>query len=89
MMKTRKSTKKPIVQDMPVEHTLGNQTVSSAKKRQADITTPKERRRGKPAEMCQLNLDVLFLVCGHLLILFRPLLHRSRDDRSPPTTSTQ
>jgi hypothetical protein len=32
------------------------------RRREGSTATPKKRRRGKPGEICQLNLDVLFLV---------------------------
>lgn len=44
-----------------VEHLPPNGT-SATKRRRQDVAPPKKRRRGKPGELCQLNLDVLFLV---------------------------
>ena len=48
----------------PIEHLSGNRGPLPAKKRRREGSTaaPKKRRRGKPGEICQLNLDVLFLV---------------------------
>ena len=61
----------------PVEHPLRNHAPSLAKKqkrrREGSTAAPKKRRRGKPGEICQLNLDVLFLVC-HFLWCFDRLL---------------
>ena len=46
------------------EHSPGNSVPSPAKKRRInDKAAPKRQCRGKPeGELCQLNLDVLFLV---------------------------
>ncbi|KAI9462994.1 hypothetical protein HD554DRAFT_1433527 [Boletus coccyginus] len=58
-LKDRRLTK-----DATVEHPSGNRAPPPAKKRQRkDTAAPKKRRRrGKPGEICQLNLDMLFLV---------------------------
>ncbi|KAF8547193.1 hypothetical protein OG21DRAFT_951851 [Imleria badia] len=40
---------------------------SPAKKRRQDgAESSKKRRRGKPGELCQLNLDVLFLIAADI-----------------------
>ncbi|KAG8221221.1 hypothetical protein J3R82DRAFT_1383 [Butyriboletus roseoflavus] len=53
-----------LANDTTVEHPG---TSSSAKKRRRQVVTPpKKRRRGKPGELCQLNLDVLFLIAAYI-----------------------
>ena len=54
-----------------VEHPWGGVLTPAKKPRREDTAAPKKRCRGKPSELCQLNLDVLFLVRG-----------RSSPDRS-------
>ena len=50
-------------QDDTVELSPGNGAKPPAKKcRRGRADPPKKRRRGNPAELCQLNLDVLFIV---------------------------
>ena len=53
-------------EDTTVEPVPEKNAPSLAKKRgrdrREDGASPKKRRRGKPGELCQLNLDVLFLV---------------------------
>ena len=54
-----------VAKDTPIGHPPGNPAPSPAKKRRREGTstaTPKKRRKGKLREICQLNLDVLFLV---------------------------
>jgi hypothetical protein len=53
-----------VTKHTPVNDPPGNRAPSAAKKRQREGRTaaPKKRQRGKPGEICQLNLDVLFLV---------------------------
>jgi hypothetical protein len=36
------------------------------RRREGSTATPKKRRRGKPGEICQLNLDVLFLIAAYV-----------------------
>jgi hypothetical protein len=65
-----------VTKDTPVEHPPGNHAPSSAKKHQREGSTaaPKKPRRGKPGEICQLNLDVLFLVHENFCFCFDRLL---------------
>ncbi|KAF8133325.1 hypothetical protein EV363DRAFT_1215048 [Boletus edulis] len=54
--------------DNLVENPPGDCGLSLAKKRrrQGSTTAPKKRRRRGPGKMCQLNLDVLFLIAEYL-----------------------
>ncbi|KAG6382003.1 hypothetical protein JVT61DRAFT_634 [Boletus reticuloceps] len=46
---------------------LADDTPPPAKKtRREDTAAPNTRRRGKPGELCQLNLDVLFLIAAYI-----------------------
>ncbi|KAF8549177.1 hypothetical protein OG21DRAFT_1470336 [Imleria badia] len=50
-----------------VDLASGNGVPSPAKKRRREEAAPsKKRRRGKPSELCQLNLDVLFLIAAYI-----------------------
>ena len=65
-----------ITADTPVGHPAEHRVPSMAKKRRRESTTaaPKKRRSGKPGEICQLNLDVLFLVRDNFFCLLRPFV---------------
>ena len=56
-----------VTKDTPVEHPAG--------RRRDTTVAPKKRGRGKqPGEICQLNLDVLFLVRDNFFVCFDYLL---------------
>ena len=78
-----------VIKDTHIDHRGENRAPSMAKKQRRDGTTaaPKKRRRGKPAEICQLNLDVLFLV-RDFFVCFS--FADGRDgDRLPHTSTLQ
>ena len=68
MVQTRSAAKRVEsgkVRTTTVKHSLEIDVPTPAKKpRREDTAAPKKRRREKPGELCQLNLDVLFLVRG-------------------------
>ena len=73
-----------------VDPTPGNGAPPIVKKRRReDVAPPKKRRRGKPSELCQLNLDVLFLVRGcSFIYTFVRLFADLRNGTRLPHTST-
>ena len=85
-----------VTKDSAVEHPPGYRSPLLEEKRRRDGSTaaPKKRRRGKPGEICQLNLDVLFLV-RELMWCFDRLLtdamaiaRRIRPPHRPPQSCT-
>jgi len=87
MVQTRATTKRIDSGQEPLQYTAV--TASRTKKRRVDGTEspPKKQRRGKPGELCQLNLDVLFLVRTFPWLSFRPFADR-RHGASLPHTFT-
>lgn len=75
-----------LTKDTTVKLASGDGVPSPAKKpRREDAAAPKKRRRGKPGELCQLNLDVLFLV--RAFSSFRPFADERGGTRLPHTST--
>lgn len=64
MVQTRAAAKSevPLPQAILVDYPSGYVAPSPPKNRRGNVKPPKKHRRGKRGELCQLNLDVLFLV---------------------------
>ncbi|KAF8547777.1 hypothetical protein OG21DRAFT_848516 [Imleria badia] len=64
MVHTRATTKKIELGQLPEDNAV---VLSPAKKQRRDgVESFKKRHRGKPSQLCQLNLDVLFLLAEYV-----------------------
>ncbi|KAF8141420.1 hypothetical protein EV363DRAFT_1204107 [Boletus edulis] len=66
MVQTRAATRRiESGQELP-QDTAVTQLPTKKRRTEDGTSPPKKRRRGKPSELCQLNLDVLFLLAAYI-----------------------